>query len=301
MSGLQQNFWDTCFPEVDEGDQEGRANAIEWLDKQVSWAVQEVPLTSGTNGLSFFAWEDSKRFDIPENLDTLETADQEKFSQLRAQAEAERRTTGDMWRKAKAQSRRAFYEQLNFTLDECWAAYQALDKTIEEKFDSKQMPGMNALKKILDTIRTAIQKIVEEKRKEEPDAVEAGAETGAGDMANGEASLEGYTSGGAGVATATGAVRSRQDALKRLADVAEFFRKTEPHSPVSYLVQRAVKWGNMPLSDWLGEVIKDENVLGQLRETLGFGSYTESDASAYAADSSGSSDSTPAGSSESSW
>jgi type VI secretion system ImpA family protein len=101
------------------------------------------------------------------------------------------------------------------------------------------------------------------------------------------------------VATATGAVRSRQDALKRLADVAEFFRKTEPHSPVSYLVQRAVKWGNMPLDNWLQEVIKDENVLGQLRETLGFGGYAGGDAG-YTTDSSGSSDS-PAESSESSW
>ena len=45
--------------------------------------------------------------------------------------------------------------------------------------------------------------------------------------------------------------------------------KSEPHSPVSYLVQRAVKWGNMPLDSWLQEVIKDEIVLANLRETLG--------------------------------
>ncbi len=97
---------------------------------------------------------------------------------------------------------------------------------------------------------------------------------------------------GAGVATAAGAVRSRQDALKRLSDVAEFFRKTEPHSPVSYLVQRAVKWGNMPLDNWLQEVIKDETVLGNLRETLGFGGYAGD-----STDSSGSSES----SESSSW
>src|SRR5690606_21328360 len=76
------------------------------------------------------------------------------------------------------------------------------------------------------------------------------------------------TSGG--VATATGAIQSRRDALKRLADVADFFQKTEPHSPVAYLVQRSVKWGNMPLESWLRDVIKDESVLGQIRQTLGF-------------------------------
>ncbi len=300
MSGLQQNFWDTCFPEIDEGDEEGRANAIEWLDKQVSWSMQEVPITAGA-GLSFFAWEESKRFDFPENTEALEYEEQEKINQLKAQAEQEKRVTGEMWRKAKSQSRRAFYEQMNLTLDECWAAYEELDRTIEEKFDPKQMPGMNVLKKTLDTIRTSVQKFLQEKRIEEPDPNDASEAADGSVGANGEVSLEGgYSEGanGVGISSATGAVRSRQDALKRLSDVAEFFRKTEPHSPVAYLVQRAVKWGNMPLDNWLQEVIKDEAVLGQLRETLGFGSFDGS--TTYSTDSTGSSDST-AESSESSW
>ena len=52
-------------------------------------------------------------------------------------------------------------------------------------------------------------------------------------------------------------------------DCREFFRRTEPHSPVSYLVQRAVQWGHMPLENWLRDVIKDEAVLANLRDTLG--------------------------------
>jgi type VI secretion system protein ImpA len=58
-------------------------------------------------------------------------------------------------------------------------------------------------------------------------------------------------------------------AQRQLAEVAAFFRRTEPHSPVSYLVQRAVQWGHMPLESWLRDVIKDETVLAQLRDTLG--------------------------------
>ena len=34
MSGLQENFWETLYPEIDEGDMEGRANAISWMDNQ---------------------------------------------------------------------------------------------------------------------------------------------------------------------------------------------------------------------------------------------------------------------------
>ncbi|MGI9034802.1 MAG: type VI secretion system protein TssA [Pyrinomonadaceae bacterium] len=286
MRGLQENFWETCYPEIDEGDQEGRANAIEWMDKPeiLVLAAQSIPLTSG-DGLSYLAWEESKRFDIPENLDTLDSADQEKFNQLRAQAEQERRTTGEMWRKAKNQTRRAFYEQLYFTIEECWTEFELLNRTIEEKFDRNQTPAMTGLKKILEDIRPAVKRFLLEKREQEPDAVEQ-AENGA--ATEGGESVETGTTAAAGGGTTTGAVRSRQDALKRLSDVAEFFRKTEPHSPVSYLVQRAVKWGNMPLDNWLQEVIKDEAVLGQLRETLGFGAYSGDGATDYT-DSSGSS------------
>jgi type VI secretion system protein ImpA len=63
--------------------------------------------------------------------------------------------------------------------------------------------------------------------------------------------------------------RDRPDALRRLAAIADFFHRSEPHSPVAYLVERAVRWGQMPLEEWLYEVISDEAVLGHLRETLG--------------------------------
>jgi type VI secretion system protein ImpA len=61
----------------------------------------------------------------------------------------------------------------------------------------------------------------------------------------------------------------RADALRRLGAVAEFFHRTEPPSPVAYLVQRAARWGEMPLEEWLQEVIKSDDVLGKVRETLG--------------------------------
>ena len=62
---------------------------------------------------------------------------------------------------------------------------------------------------------------------------------------------------------------NRADALRRLAAVADYFRRTEPHSPVPYLVQRAVHWANLPLEQWLQYVIHDTTSLESIRETLG--------------------------------
>lgn len=61
----------------------------------------------------------------------------------------------------------------------------------------------------------------------------------------------------------------------RLSEVAEFFRRTEPHSPVSYLVQRAVRWGEMSLEELMRDVVKNPEVLEQIWDTLGIKSSEE--------------------------
>ncbi len=261
--GLQDVFWETLFPEIDEGDMEARANAIEALDKQTSAAIREKPLTEGER-LSWINWEESTRFDIPENMETLNYSDQERYVELRKQAEAENRITGEQWRKARAATSRLFCEQTFFILNECWAEYDNLNRIIEEKFDQKQAPGLNLLKKALDDIQTQVKRLLDEKRLQEPDSEDEATNSQAESETAEDGSVIMVAAGGR-----TGAIQNRQDALKRLSEVAEYFRKSEPHSPVSYLVNRAVKWGEMPLESWLQDVIKDEAVIFQLRETLG--------------------------------
>lgn len=269
VAGFQDSFWETLHPEIDEGDMEGRANAIAWLDVQGASAIRSCAITSGP-GYGFTDWQDAKRFDFPENLEMLDSETQSKFSDLKQQAETENRVTSDKWKSAVNQTRRAFCEQTNYTIDECWAALAELNRVIEERYDRNQMPGLSNMQKALDDVHAQVKKLLERKRAEEPD-VNDSIESESIDGSTSEES-EGITSGVGG----GGPVRSRPEALKRLGEIAAFFQRTEPHSPVAYLVQRAVKWGNMPLESWLQEVIKDENVLYQLRETLGLGGVAPS-------------------------
>ncbi len=51
--------------------------------------------------------------------------------------------------------------------------------------------------------------------------------------------------------------------------VSAFFRATEPHSPVAYLIDKAVNWAELPLHAWLRAVVKDEGSLAHLEEMLG--------------------------------
>lgn len=264
VSGFQENFWDTLYPEIDDGDMEARANALAFLDKQMADIIKEKPITQG-DGLTWINWEESTRFDIPDSLDGLDYNERQRLEELKKQAEAENRITGEKWRRARAATNRAFCEETYFVLTECWTEYENLNRIIEEKFDRNQAPGLNLLKKSLDDLQTQVKRLLDEKRLEEPDPEDEITEIEQPEVVHGE---DGTVM--VAVAGKKGPIQNRQDALKRLSEVAEYFRKNEPQSPVSYLISRAVKWGNMPLESWLQDVIKDESIISNLRETLGF-------------------------------
>ncbi|HKR11893.1 MAG TPA: type VI secretion system protein TssA [Pyrinomonadaceae bacterium] len=260
MRGLHENFWDTVYPQLDGQNMTARGNALSLLDKSLEIPLKSLRLTKSGAGdidYSYLEWMDSVRFDFPDDMDSLAPDAYERLSLLKAQAEADKKTTGVHWRKAKGQTPRVFYEETYALLNQCWEEYEKLDQVMDDKFD-RQTPGLGALKRSLDEVRTLVEKIVKEKRVLEPDPVQdAQPEETPG------------PEGQAGLGISVGPVHSRQEALQRLAEVARYFEVTEPHSPVAYLVQRAIKWGQMPLEVWLEDVIKDGAVLGHLRETLG--------------------------------
>jgi len=64
-------------------------------------------------------------------------------------------------------------------------------------------------------------------------------------------------------------LQTRAQALAQLRAVAEFFRHSEPHSPVAYLADKAATWGEQPLHVWLKTVVKDAGALAHVDELLG--------------------------------
>jgi type VI secretion system protein ImpA len=62
---------------------------------------------------------------------------------------------------------------------------------------------------------------------------------------------------------------SRDEAYRQLLLIAEYLTRTEPHSPVPYLIRRGVEWGNKPLSELLGELISADAESRRLWTLLG--------------------------------
>lgn len=67
-----------------------------------------------------------------------------------------------------------------------------------------------------------------------------------------------------------GPIASREDALKRLREVAQWFQRAEPHSPIGYLLERATRWGGMGFSDLFTELFEsNQQAQGELFTVLG--------------------------------
>ncbi len=66
-----------------------------------------------------------------------------------------------------------------------------------------------------------------------------------------------------------GSLANREQALKTLEQLAEFFQKTEPHSFLAYTLADAARRGRMSLPELLAEVMQDEGARTAMLTALG--------------------------------
>ena len=67
----------------------------------------------------------------------------------------------------------------------------------------------------------------------------------------------------------TNLVASRNAAYQQLNRAADFLQQIEPHSPVPYLVRRAVELGALPFPRLMQQLIRDSGVLAELNREIG--------------------------------
>lgn len=65
----------------------------------------------------------------------------------------------------------------------------------------------------------------------------------------------------------------RADAYRQLTRAADVLRRIEPHSPIPYMVQRAVRLGQLPLPDLMAVIVRDESTLTIYLRELGLSGF----------------------------
>ncbi len=64
-------------------------------------------------------------------------------------------------------------------------------------------------------------------------------------------------------------IQNRAHAMHTLQEISDYFQINEPYSPVSYMLKKTIKWSQIPLHEWLNQVIKDDQPLASIQELLG--------------------------------
>ncbi|MGV8941161.1 MAG: type VI secretion system protein TssA [Lysobacter sp.] len=237
VAGLCDRYWDDIHPQVEDDDLEQRIGNLGWLTSHsVQW-LRQLPLTYAPQG----------RFGLAD------------FEAARAgRDEGDSRPTPEALDAARRNTPHEFYVRLAQLAPDCRDALDTLERAVDARL-GRDGPAFTALRDQLEHLEATTRRF----------AREAGVLMEGQDATADTGDHHPPVPATASVPSRNNdAVSTRKEAIAQLRRVAEFFRRTEPHSPVAYLADKAARWGEMPLHVWLKRVIKDDATLALMEEML---------------------------------
>lgn len=248
---LLEHYHETMHP-IEE--YEGKTTDFELLNNLnglLPQPMQRLPITEGSSVEPYATWQYQQANQV------AMVTDPEK---RQARIDAGAATFEDIAIAVKETMPRYFLE-LKEDVQATYDAYQALDTTLDQKFGG-DAPSLGKVRETLQLVIDAIEHITKDVIFPETGGPAEAADDGVAETGDAGAPAGG---GGGGATSAGAAVRgrgvdvieTREDAFRLLLKVADFFRRMEPHSPLSYTLEELVRRGRMPLQDLLAELIPD--------------------------------------------
>ncbi len=244
MGLLVDQCWDRVNPSIEDGDLEVRAGPFNWLAD----AEKGARFPQSLRRVPFVVDEKSGKGDKAKKFSWME---------WRMSQDGKGTVTRADFDKAIMETPRERFQTLEEDVNQCVDELTQLLQSLNGKMGSSA-PGLIDLRAAVEDCRKLIKQMLSQK----------GGEEGAG----GEGAGEGAAEGGGGVAKGG----SRDQAYRQLAQAAALLRQLEPHSPIPYLIQRAVELGSMPFPQLIRALIREQNVLSELNRELGI-KETEAD------------------------
>lgn len=257
---LVEQFWDGIYPRPDEDGVATTVAPFGGLDGGESEGalIRPIALLQITEGTSEGPFTQA---DYRQALEVEQIGDPEKKSRRIEEGAV----SLSAFNRAVAETSAGFFQTLLDDLAACLDEFSRLDKAFEEKCgkDASGYPLAPPTSNIRNAL-VAFQDAVKSVSKDVLARAGSTAAATAGDDGSGLIPVEGN-----GAAARGGVIRTRDDAFQALLQVAAFFKQTEPHSPVSYALEQAVRWGRMSLPELLTELIPDVNARDQLFRHVG--------------------------------
>jgi len=248
VAELCDTYWDGLHPDIVGGDLDYRLSPIYWIDEKLSIAARLVPIVrpddDGLDAYSLADWELAcRRPARPRDQPAPDAVTEAKFQKSVA-------ATSTTWLATVAADGRG--------------ALRALDELVAV-LQSRCAAKAPAMAKLREAIAAAIHVV-----------------TGALDS-RGALTRVFQDDDDSGLVAASivddredsrdvaPPIRTRAEAYRRLAEAADFLARTEPHSPVPFLVRRAIGWGGLSLEQLLPELVRDGAQLSEIFRMLQLG------------------------------
>ncbi|GIX10564.1 type VI secretion system protein TssA [Elioraea sp.] len=260
MRGLVESFWDGLHPRPDEDGIATTVAAVAGLngdggDGTLAQPIRKVPLFADMQGNPIALWQ-------IEQADALAGLDAER-REARIAAGA---LTVEAIERAAALQKPAHWAALIPAIRAALEAWQALGAALDARA-GRDAPPTSAVRGLLEQVLAAALRFAGPNAPAEGEAED---EAAAAETEAGETSEAGATPGPRPRGAARpGEIATREDALRLLEEVARWFRRSEPHSPLSYTLEEAVRRGRMTLPDLLQETLADETARNAFLTALG--------------------------------
>ena len=240
LSELCRSFWPGLHPAIDEdGDMTGRGNAVAILNSKLPQVVRTLPATrSGFGQPVSFSWAD---YETALLYESKGSAQADGFSVAEFQASAGATPT-------------EFFQRMAYDLAAGLTAVERFDQHLDELF-RRQAPSLAAIKELLGQLLGWLGTMLPL----EPDgmAEETDLWAEAGDLP-----------GESRPTFPASRIDSRPEAYRRLAEVADYLMRVEPHSPAPHMLRRILAWEHMPFDELLIDMAGGRNDLSAVLDLL---------------------------------
>lgn len=256
FQALQEQFWETLYPEIEDGDAGMRATPIEWAVNRIAVIVREAPVTR--DGVDYYQFKEARAigYEADAQYNDVKAAQ-------RQQAIADGKLTAEDFDKSFNSTPKSWYMQIEAAFQSSIEALEEMQVYCEQKYGDDG-PGFGKLRTSLEEVGQVVTGLLNDKRKTEPDepppeevVEEPEPEPETAIEAEVQAEAVPATARPRAGKTLTLEPVDQEDAFARVQACAKFLQKEIPASPVAYMLQTALRFaetrevGSFPAWDFL--------------------------------------------------
>lgn len=262
---MLEQYWQTIHPEIEDDDLDQRLGLLQGLVNQIPSLVKKVPLVDKAPHYCFLEYEGLQH----QQNNRLKKQDDAEYEEQPSLLEP--------FEQALHSSTATFQQQNYASFSLLITQWEAFKQTLDTLL-GLDAPSFAQIDSQLESMHLTLKKLykIDAWLKQQAQASSQSTLVPEQTMSHQPINAEHSAVGLGFQPLAQSHQQNREHAIEVLKEIAEYFQKNEPHSPVSYMLQRTIKWSDMPLHEWLAQVIKNDQPLESIQELLGVQQRNES-------------------------